>query len=355
MSTSTPSRPHIRRQRQRAGLLPLEHHPVGGGDSVATLSLGIRELPTQDPPAAKQTPARATTPPAPCAAAQPSCRWLIGFRVTFIRTCYIDTCRRSKCEADCATVWPGIDNRWSRGRRRSDILFAALLRCGATARMNRGLLRMTATSAPPANAPAPSSSGTSTSFRSRAQRRQPVSSTSQLSARFTCGEQTDRGRRVSTTATASTASASCPTAQGEWRYETHSNRAELNGKTGAFTCAAPVARTTTARCACATRSTSPTPTARRTARSARRATPGRTRATSWRSRRCDAQGRRRSTSCGCACSPSAYALQRERAAAATRSRARRRTSGTSRASTRSSSSTSRSASASCATWASRPT
>ena len=37
---------------------------------------------------------------------------------------------------------------------------------------------------------------------------------------------------ASTTATASTASASCRTIAGEWRYTTHSNPPELDGKTG---------------------------------------------------------------------------------------------------------------------------
>ena len=41
-----------------------------------------------------------------------------------------------------------------------------------------------------------------------------------------------------------------PDVQGEWRYVTHSNLAELNGKAGNFTCVAPSADNHLALCLC---------------------------------------------------------------------------------------------------------
>ena len=95
-----------------------------------------------------------------------------------------------------------------------------------------------------------------------------------------------------------------PDAAGEWRYVTHSNVASAGRRQRQLRLHRGLRRATTARWACATRITSPMPTARPTGRSAPPATPGRTRATSSKSRPWPRSRRRRSTSCACASSPS---------------------------------------------------
>ena len=165
----------------------------------------------------------------------------------------------------------------------------------------------------------------------------------ELSAEFRQGDRVASRARASTTATASTGSASCPTRRASGSSAPRSNARSLDGIAGAFTCTPAGARPPTDRSASTTRSTSATPTARAASRSAPPRTRGRTRETSSRSRRCARSPARRSPSCGCASSRSTTcynANEPERF----RSRARSRRASTSRGRTPRSSGTSSGAS-----------
>ncbi len=94
-----------------------------------------------------------------------------------------------------------------------------------------------------------------------------------------------------------------PDAEGEWAFDTSRNARSLAGSP-ARSSARALPPSVTDRCACTTRSTSGTPTARGTCRSARPRMRGPTKQTSSRSRRCARSPSRRSPSCGCASSPS---------------------------------------------------
>ena len=139
-----------------------------------------------------------------------------------------------------------------------------------------------------------------------------------------------------------------------WTFTTESSVPALGNRSGAFDCT-PASRTTTARSASATPSTSPTPTARRT-------TQFGTTCYAWTHqgdelRRTDAAhaADRAVQQAAHVHLPQALRVQPRTSRRCTRSTARRRTSGTTPGSTPRSSATSSSASASSATWASRPT
>ena len=83
-----------------------------------------------------------------------------------------------------------------------------------------------------------------------------------------------------------------PDNDGEWTSDTRSATAALDGKTGSFTVDRAARRATMARCASATASTSPMPTARRTFPSAPPAMPGPTSRSRCRRRRSRRWGRR---------------------------------------------------------------
>ena len=174
--------------------------------------------------------------------------------------------------------------------------------------------------------------------------------------RSSCGPSSVRANAVcgcpgSTTATASTGSASCPTPKAGGSSAPPAMLDRSTGSPAAST-AHPPRPSTTARSACTTRSTSGTRTARDAFHSERPRTPGRIRVRSSRSRRFVRSPDPASPSCACASSRSRTTTT-PTSRSCTRSRGRWRPAGTSPGPTHASSATSNAGSAIWAAWASR--